>query len=132
VGTFDVVYAGSLLLHLRDPVRAVERLRSVCSGRALFVEAVDGGLSRLHPRRPVATLDGAGRPWWWLPNAAGLRRMVEAGGFAVDAPVERVMLPPGRGQARPPLAAARSRQGRRELVSAYRGDPHAVVRACPS
>ena len=131
VGTFDFVYAGSLLLHLRDPVRAVERVRSVCTGQALFVEAVDGLLSRLHPRRPVASLDGAGRPWWWLPNAAGLRRMVEAGGFSV-ASFERLALPPGGGQARPPLATAlRSRQGRRDAVSAWRGDPHAAVLARP-
>ncbi len=26
---------------------------------------------RLRTRRPAATLDGIGRPWWWKPNAAG-------------------------------------------------------------
>src|SRR4051794_27943263 len=36
-GEFDLVYLGSLLLHLRDPVRALERARSVCRGRLLVV-----------------------------------------------------------------------------------------------
>ena len=31
VGTFDVVVCGSLLLHLREPLRALESIRSVCS-----------------------------------------------------------------------------------------------------
>src|SRR5881398_852835 len=32
VGAFDVVVCGSLLLHLKDPVRALEAVRSVCRG----------------------------------------------------------------------------------------------------
>jgi len=32
VGTFDLDYLGSLLLHLRDPIGALERVRSVCDG----------------------------------------------------------------------------------------------------
>ena len=31
-GRFDVVVCGSLLLHLRDPVRALEAIRGVCAG----------------------------------------------------------------------------------------------------
>src|SRR5438270_201044 len=40
LGTFDVVVCGSLLLHLRDPVRALEAIRSVCEGWFLSIEAV--------------------------------------------------------------------------------------------
>ena len=32
IGTFDVVVCGSLLLHLRDPLRALEAIRAVCDG----------------------------------------------------------------------------------------------------
>src|SRR5262249_5899818 len=32
LGTFDLVFVGSLLLHLRDPVRALTAIRSVTSG----------------------------------------------------------------------------------------------------
>ncbi|MFO0908467.1 MAG: methyltransferase domain-containing protein [Isosphaeraceae bacterium] len=34
-GLFDVVYCGSLLLHLRDPLKALINMRSVCKGIAV-------------------------------------------------------------------------------------------------
>src|SRR5437879_6388888 len=40
-GQFDVVLCGSLLLHLRDPVRALERVREVCRGELVLVETLD-------------------------------------------------------------------------------------------
>jgi tRNA (mo5U34)-methyltransferase len=133
LGRFDFVYVGSLLLHLRDPVRAVERVAGVCSGRALFVDAIDPVLSRLHPRRPLASFDGIGRPWWWKPNVAALERMVRSGGFELDAPTQRVRMKPGAGFPRPPVRPARLRHQavRAELRNALLGDPHAVVSARP-
>ena len=83
LGSFDLVYVGSLLLHLRDPVGALERVRSVCAGELVLADAVDARLERWGRRHPRAVLDGRGRPWWWRPNAAGLARMVEAAGFEV-------------------------------------------------
>jgi tRNA (mo5U34)-methyltransferase len=80
VGRFDFVYVGSILLHLRDPVRAIERVASVCAGEALFVDAIDLPLTLAAGGRPAAVLDGRGRPWWWRPNVAGFVRMIEAGG----------------------------------------------------
>src|SRR3954469_7708737 len=41
LGAFDFVYVGSLLLHLRDPVRALERVRGICRGTLLLVDAID-------------------------------------------------------------------------------------------
>src|SRR5258708_7831945 len=32
LGEFDVVVCGSLLMHLRDPVRALKAIRAVCKG----------------------------------------------------------------------------------------------------
>src|SRR5919199_2075139 len=48
VGTFDVVYLGSLLLHLRDPVGALERVHAVCDGELLLVDTIDLGLTLAH------------------------------------------------------------------------------------
>ena len=133
IGEFDLVYVGSLLLHLRDPVRALEQVRRVCRGVLLVVDAIDPVLSALHPFKPLAGLDGVGRPWWWLPNAAGLRQMVEVAGFEAIGPVRRVTMPPGAGQkrVRPSAAQLRSRAGRRDALGAWRGDPHAAVLARP-
>jgi len=133
LGEFDLVYVGSLLLHLRDPVRALERVRRVCRGQLLVLDAIDPVLSVTHPRTPLARLDGVGRPWWWLPNVAGLRQMVSVAGFEVVGPVRRVTMPPGAGQrrVRPTLAGLRSRAVRRDLLGAWHGDPHAAVLARP-
>jgi SAM-dependent methyltransferase len=135
VGSFEFVYVGSLLLHLRDPVRALERVRSVLSpgGRMLLVDAVDSELSVLHPRRPVAYLDGLGRPWWWRPNVAALRRYVEAAGFEVIDGPTKVYMPPGAGHEairKVRLSTVLSTEGRRGLTTRWRGgDPHAWVMA---
>ena len=132
-GSFDVVYLGSLLLHLRDPLRALTALRSVLrpDGQLLVVDAVDLPLTLSLPRVPVAVLDGVGRPWWWKANLAGLARMVSCSGFTLAAPARRVWMTPGAGQqlSRPRPALLRSRTGREALVNRWRGEPHGVVRA---
>jgi tRNA (mo5U34)-methyltransferase len=50
VGTFDFVYLGSLLLHLRDPVAGLAAARSVCTGEMLLLDAADPLLSLMHPK----------------------------------------------------------------------------------
>lgn len=85
LGRFDVVTMGSLLLHLREPLRALEAVRGVCRGQFLSVDQIDLRLTLLSPRRPVARLDGESRLMqWWLPNAAAHRRMVRSAGFAIE------------------------------------------------
>jgi tRNA (mo5U34)-methyltransferase len=132
-GQFDVIYLGSLLLHLRDPVRALERVRNVCSGELLVVDAYDRRLTRLERRRPAATLDGAGRPWWWKPNLAGLARIVQAGGFEVVEGPRPFFMPFGSGFAKPRVTPRRllTPVGRELATLAWRGDPHAALRARP-
>jgi tRNA (mo5U34)-methyltransferase len=136
-GSFDLVYLGSLLLHLRDPVRALERARSVCRGRLLVVDAIDLPLTLTLPRRPTAYLDGVGRPWWWRPNQAGLVRLVEAAGFRLVEPPRRVFMAPGPGHPRPEGAREvvdylRSKTGRELLFASRFGAPHAAVLAEPA
>ncbi len=135
-GVFDFVYVGSLLLHLKDPVRALEAVRSVTRGRMLLVDAIDLPLSLLRPNSPMAGLDGVGRPWWWKPNRAGLVRMVEAAGFDVAEPPVPVRIAGGAGQPAPgpvaTLGALRSRQGRENVFQARFGDPHLAVLTTPA
>jgi tRNA (mo5U34)-methyltransferase len=84
LGTFDVVVCGSLLLHLRDPLRALEAVRSVCGGVFFSGEEIRLGLSLLNRNRPVAELNGSGALCqWWVPTAAGHERMVFASGFEI-------------------------------------------------
>jgi tRNA (mo5U34)-methyltransferase len=128
-GRFDLIYLGSLLVHLRDPVRALERLAEVCAGTMIVVDGVDLFLSTILPGIPVSRLDGRGRPWWWYPSLAGLRRLVEAGGFEVVSGPRRLFMPPGRGQplARRRPGLLRTHEGRHALTVATLGDPHGVL-----
>jgi tRNA (mo5U34)-methyltransferase len=135
LGSFDLCYVGSLLLHLRDPVRALERVRGVLrpGGRLLLVDAIDLELTLRHPRAPVARLDGLGRPWWWNPNPAALARIVVAAGFDVEQGPQRFFMPFGEGgqTGRPALARLLGPAGRQAAVEHWRGDPHAWVLARP-
>jgi tRNA (mo5U34)-methyltransferase len=85
VGMFDVVVCGSLLLHLRDPLKALASIASVCRGRLLCTNQVDLGRTAFRPRSPLVRLDGtSGITQWWIPNAAGHRQMLRAAGFTVE------------------------------------------------
>lgn len=85
MGTFDVVTCGSLMLHLRDPMRALARIRSVCTDAFLSAEEIDLTLTALRPRRPALRLDGTSDLFqWFIPNAAGHRQMLRAAGFQVQ------------------------------------------------
>jgi tRNA (mo5U34)-methyltransferase len=135
VGEFDIVFLGSLLLHLRDPVRALERLRSVCAGEAVIADTVEVIPTLLHPRTPVARLEGEDRPWWWQPNLAGLRRMVRSAGFQIVERTGIYFIPMGPSHPRGALRDAVRRLARpggvEELIIRWRGVPHAAVRARP-
>jgi tRNA (mo5U34)-methyltransferase len=97
VGTFDVVYCGSLTLHLRDPVRALAAIRTVCRELLVYEDAIDVGLTRWRRRTPYAAFDGRGRPWWWKLNVAALARVAESAGFDVIGSPVRFDLPYGAG-----------------------------------
>jgi tRNA (mo5U34)-methyltransferase len=81
-GRFDVVFCGTLLMHLRDPVHALGRIRDVCAGELILVEGIDARLDVLAPRVPCARL-AAGPEQWWRTNRAGLLALVRAAGFEV-------------------------------------------------
>jgi tRNA (mo5U34)-methyltransferase len=96
VGTFDVVTCGSLLLHLRDPMRALEAIRGVCGGVFLSAEQIDLPLTLRSRRRPLARLNGVGSLCqWWVPNRVGHLQMLRSAGFAVDKVSRRYAIPYG-------------------------------------
>jgi tRNA (mo5U34)-methyltransferase len=132
VGRFDVVVCGSLLLHLRDPLRALEAVRSVCDGVFLSAEEIRLSLSVRHPRRPLAELNGSGvLCQWWVPNLAGHRRMLFAAGFEIERRCRPYSIP--FGPAHPPRPGWRSIgvQAMRRLSTGHSGVPTGAVLARP-
>jgi tRNA (mo5U34)-methyltransferase len=83
LGRFDFAFIGDLLLHLRDPVRAMAAVATVLDGELLLNEAISLGLTVLHPSRPTAHFAGKSLPRWWVANATGLRAMVTSAGYEV-------------------------------------------------
>lgn len=97
VGTFDLVFAGYMLHQVRDPLRALAAMRSVCTGSVIVLDAILFFRSLLS-RAPLAMV-GARRDYddWCYFNAAGLRRVVALAGFRVTADSGFVYYRPGPG-----------------------------------
>lgn len=84
-GPVDVAFMGALLVHLRDPIQALERIHDVLvpGGELYQLEAISVMLSLLHPRQPVANLQTQTTAFnWWYPNRALLRAWLGTAGFS--------------------------------------------------
>ncbi|MCI0633686.1 MAG: class I SAM-dependent methyltransferase [Actinobacteria bacterium] len=79
-GEFDFVFNGDMLIHLKDPITAVERIRGVCRGSATICNPVVR--VRFGRRRALAELDGIDEFQWWLLTEESMVRMLLAAGFA--------------------------------------------------
>ncbi len=113
-GPVDVAFIGALLIHLRDPVLALERVFGALEpGGELFqLEPVSLSLSALHPRRPIARLQTLETPFnWWRPNWATLKAWLETAGFTE---IRRTALrrPPQRAPMRDWMCGIASRRPR--------------------
>ncbi len=137
LGSFDFVFVGSILLHLRDPVGALERIRTVADGEVVLNDSIEYVLSKLRPRTPTARLDAEDRVWWWQPNLAALHSMIEQAGFEILERGEPYFVPFGPRYPRPRqsprdvLKHLRTAKGWEELVIYRRGIAHAAVRCRP-
>jgi tRNA (mo5U34)-methyltransferase len=133
-GHFDFVYLGSLILHLRDPVLALERVRAVTRGQLLIVDAIALGLSLLGPRSPWMAFYGDGRPYWCKPSRVALVRMAEAAGWRCRSGPRQLFVPAGAGFHHPAglWPAVLSARGREALIASRVGDPHAALLVEPA
>jgi tRNA (mo5U34)-methyltransferase len=97
LGTFDLIFCGSVLIHLRDPMLAMERIANLCRGTFVSVEAY----SRLAGISPIpAALFRADRSKavvFWEPSVRAWRRMLLISGFRSVERRGRFRLPARRG-----------------------------------
>jgi tRNA (mo5U34)-methyltransferase len=104
LGSFDFVMLGNLLLHLRDPIRALDAVRTVTAGQLLVADEMLLQTQLISRKRPLFQLRGVGRDFqWWLANEAGMRQMLHVGGFTVERTSPPFLLRPGT-PPRPTLA----------------------------
>ena len=79
-GQFDLVFCGSVLIHLRDPMLALERMAALCRGRLILADEYSRRLALL----PWAAAEFRGEtPWstWWRPAPRAWLAMVRCAGF---------------------------------------------------
>jgi tRNA (mo5U34)-methyltransferase len=80
LGEFDLVFCGSLLIHLTDPIRALWRLADVTrpDGQAIIATVI----AHAHADEPLALLTGQNHgDTWWAPTRAALELLVALAGF---------------------------------------------------
>lgn len=87
IGRFDFVHAGDILLHLRDPVLALQRVHAVTTGDALFADVFDPSLNALAGGGLTRYCGGWTDAVWWLPSLGTLAQMVVDAGFTEVEPV---------------------------------------------
>jgi tRNA (mo5U34)-methyltransferase len=117
LGTFDFVFMGNILLHLRDPIQALQNVRAVTSGELFSFEAISAVQTVLRPFTPSAQLGlGGFENHWWTPNLAGHKRMLEAGGFEVVRRGGPVLQPFGARMPRRPRSLRPQRYPGHEAV----------------
>jgi tRNA (mo5U34)-methyltransferase len=131
LGSFDVVVCGSLMLHLRDPVRALEAIRGICEGLFVSAEQIRPGLTLLRRRVPLAAFRGGERCQWWIPNAAGHRALVSSAGFEIERAVRSYSIPLGPGHPRRGTESVGERLLQR-LATGSVGLPHSALLARPA
>jgi hypothetical protein len=111
LGTFDLVLCGSVLLHLRDQLLALERIAALCRGTLICAEQHDrrAGLVPFPVSRYLA--DRESGVVFWLPSARTWRRMAWTAGFEEVRQHGRFVLRTGTGLKVPHvvLHASRSR-----------------------
>lgn len=80
LGSFDLIFCGSVLIHVRDPMLALERMAALCGGRLILADEYSRRLAWL----PFAAAEFRGdAPWmtWWRPAPRTWMRMIHTAGF---------------------------------------------------
>ena len=83
MGTFDVVFCGDLLLHLMNPVKALQNIRSVVSEYAIIADCFDPDLKGDDKTTHVMRYAGGRKLCvWWFFSIDGLKQMILDAGFS--------------------------------------------------
>jgi len=78
VGVHDIVFCGSVLIHLTDPIKALWRIANVTQEKAIIATSVVAD----EAERSIALMIGTERgDAWWIPTRMCLELMAVAAGF---------------------------------------------------
>jgi tRNA (mo5U34)-methyltransferase len=97
LGTFDLIFCGSVLIHLRDQLLALERIAGLCRGTFITAEEYDPWMNFIPfpGSRYLADRDKA--VVYWLPSIRTWRRMLWTAGFDKVEQKSKFQLPSNEG-----------------------------------
>jgi tRNA (mo5U34)-methyltransferase len=106
VGTFDFVFVSDILLHLRDPLRALEAVWTVLrpGGEAIIADVYDPDLEATGQEsvtRFMLNLDDYAGAQWWRPTTSFLKWTILCARFEGIEEIARLEAPTNRGYAVP-------------------------------
>jgi tRNA (mo5U34)-methyltransferase len=81
LGVFDFVFCGSVLIHLRDQLLALERIAALCADTFISAEAYDRATGLLPFPASRYRADREKSVVFWEPSARTWRRMIHTAGF---------------------------------------------------
>lgn len=81
LGTFDLVFCGMVLVHLRDQLLALERIARLCRGTFISAEEPDRSVGWLPFPAVRYRADRDAAVVFWLPSERAWRRMMWTAGF---------------------------------------------------
>jgi tRNA (mo5U34)-methyltransferase len=81
LGTFDIVFCGMVIIHLRDQLLALERIARLCRGTFISAEEPDRLLDRLPFAASRYRADRDSAVVYWIPNRRAWRGMLRTAGF---------------------------------------------------
>lgn len=90
-GMFDFAFISDVLLHLRDPQLALERIRSVTRGEIILADVYSPELEGLGAV-PAAQFNAPHGEVWWYMNVACLKQMLAVAGFEPVTEISRFVL----------------------------------------
>lgn len=80
-GTFDFVFCGDLLIHITNPILALQRIFSVTNGKAVFLEPYLPELETIN-LDAIARLEGSVLDCrWWQFSKSFLEKAIKLAGF---------------------------------------------------
>lgn len=81
-GRFDMVFCSDLLVHLRDPLRAMEAIWRVTDGFAVFADVYNPSLDAFKTALLAEFTHKGNNETWWQPSPACYKRWLQIARFS--------------------------------------------------
>lgn len=97
LGTFDIVFSGAMLMHVRDPVLGIQRMRDCCADDGRLIVSIS--TTMMDSVEPVAKFVGEWNQCnWWQMSPAALEAVLGCCDFTTIEKRERYTLQDVTGQ----------------------------------